>query len=52
MSRLSGPEQIVVRPTNNIYTALAAASVVVLIVGLLILIMRHDTVFGVGFFSS
>ena len=52
MSRLSGPEQIVVRPTNNVYTALAGACVVVLIVGLLILIMRHDTVFGVGFFSS
>jgi hypothetical protein len=52
MSRLSGPEQIVVRPTNNVYTALAGASVVLLIVGLLILIMRHDTVFGIGFFAS
>jgi hypothetical protein len=52
MSRLSGPEQIKVPPTNNVYTALVVVSVVVLIVGLLLLIMRHDTVFGVGFFSS
>ena len=50
MTRM-GSDAIVVRPTNNVYTALAGASVVLLIVGLLILIMRHETVFGVGFFS-
>jgi len=52
MSRLSGPEQIVVRPTNNVYTALAGAGVVILIVGLLILYMTHKTVFGSDMFTG
>ena len=51
MSRLSAPEQIVIRPTNNVYTALAGAGVVALFVGLLILYMTHKTVFGVDLFS-
>ena len=51
MSRLSAPEQIVIRPTNNVYTALAGAGVVALIVGMLILYMTHKTVFGVDLFS-
>jgi hypothetical protein len=51
MSRLTGPEQIVVRPTNNVYTALVVISTVVLIIGLLVLYLRHDTVFGVNLFS-
>jgi uncharacterized membrane protein YkgB len=51
MSRLSGPEQIVIRPSNNVYTALAGAGVVALIVGLLVLYMAHKTVFGVDLFS-
>ncbi len=46
MSRLSGPEQIVVRPTNNVYTALVVICVVVEIIGLIALYLRHATVFG------
>ena len=52
MSRLSGPEQIVVRPTNNVYTALAGAAVIALIVGLLVLYMAHKTTFGSDLFAG
>ena len=51
MSRMSGPEQIVVRPTSNVYTALSAASVVLLLIGLIVLYLMHDTIFGTGLFS-
>jgi hypothetical protein len=51
MSRMSGPEQIVVRPTSNIYTALSAAAVVLLLVGLIVLYVMHDTIFGKNLFS-
>ena len=46
MSRAGGPEQIIVRPTNNVYTALVVICVVVQIVGLIALYMRHKTLFG------
>ena len=46
MSRLSTPEQIVVRPTNNIYTALVVVCVVVEIVGLIALFLKHSELFG------
>jgi len=52
MSRLTGPEQIVLRPTNNVYTALAAAGTIALIVGILILYMTYKTTFGVDMFAS
>jgi hypothetical protein len=52
MSRAGGPEQIIVRPTNNVYTALVVICVVVELVGLIALFMRHQTVFGTGLFSS
>ena len=51
MSRMSGGEQIVVRPTSSVYTALVAACVVVLIIGLIALFMAHSTLFGTGLFS-
>ena len=51
MSRMSGPEQIVVRPTANVYTVLTAACVVLLLVGLIVLYVMHDSVFGKGLFS-
>ncbi len=51
MSRMSGGEQIIVRPTNTIYTALIAACVVAEIIGLIALFVRHQTLFGVGLFS-
>lgn len=51
MSRLSGPEQISVRPTNNVYTALVVVSVVVLVLGLIALYVRHESVFHKPLFS-
>jgi hypothetical protein len=52
MSRLSTPEQIVVRPTNNVYTALVAICIVVEIIGLIALYMKHSELFpGKGLFS-
>jgi hypothetical protein len=48
MSRAGGPEQIVVRPTNNIYTALVVVCVIVEVVGLIVLFMRHNEVFEQG----
>ena len=51
MSRLAAPEQIIVRPTSNIYTALVVVCVVVQIVGLIALFVRHQELFGKGLFS-
>ena len=51
MSRMGTPEQIIVRPTNNVYTALVASSVVALIVGILVLYMKHEELFGKSLFS-
>jgi hypothetical protein len=51
MSRFSTPEQIPVRPTNNIYTALVVICVVVEIIGFIALYMQHEAVFGKGLFS-
>jgi hypothetical protein len=51
MSRMGTPEQIVVRPTNNVYTALVAASVVALLVGLIVLYLKHEDLFGKNLFS-
>jgi len=45
---MTGGETIVVRPTNNVYTVLAAAAVVVEIVGLILLFMRAGTLFPDG----
>lgn len=46
MGRMSGGETIIVRPTNNIYTVLVGAAVVVEIVGLILLIMQAKTLLG------
>ena len=47
MSRLSGTEQqIPIRPANSVYTALVVICVVLLIIGLIVLWVRHDTLFG------
>lgn len=51
MSRGGAPEQIVVRPTNNIYTALVVVCVIVLLVGLITLFLRHSTLFDSSLFS-
>lgn len=46
MSRGAVGETVTVRPTNNVYTALAGAAVIVQIIGLLVLIFRADAVGG------
>ena len=46
MSRMSSGEQIQVKPTNNVYTALAGAAVIIQILGLLVLWIRSDSVGG------
>lgn len=49
MTRMTGGgETIIVRPTNNVYTVLAATAVVVEIVGLVILFMRSNGLFQGG----
>jgi hypothetical protein len=48
MTRSQQPVQV--KPTNNIYTALAAAALVASIVALIVMIVRAQTIFGVGIF--
>ena len=40
MSRIATGNQVVVAPTNNVYTALAAAAVIAQILGLIVLFVR------------
>ena len=46
MSRGAVGETVTVRPTNNVYTALAGAAVIIQILGLLVLWIRSDSVGG------
>lgn len=46
MSRGAVGDTITVRPTNNAYTVLAGAAVIVQLIGLLVLWMRADAVGG------
>jgi len=46
MSRGAAGETVTVRPTNNVYTALAGAAVIIQIIGLLVLFLRSDSVGG------
>ena len=46
MSRGAVGETVTVRPTNNVYTALAGATVIIQIIGLLVLFLRSDAVGG------
>ncbi len=45
MSRAVTGDTVVVKPTNNIYTALAAAGVVAVIVALVVVIMKASVYF-------
>ncbi len=47
MSRIASGEQIQVRPTNNVYTVLAAVTVIVQIIGLLVIFMRGQDIGGI-----
>jgi len=46
MSRIAGGEQIQVKPTNNVYTALASPAVIVQIIALVVIYMRANEVGG------
>jgi len=46
MSRLSTSDTVVQKPTNNVYTALAAAGVIVAALGLVALFIRAKEVLG------
>ena len=48
MSRMGTADTVVVRPTNNIYTVLVIAALLVTLGALLALWMRASTVFGEG----
>jgi hypothetical protein len=50
MTRSSRADQIVVKPGNDVYTALAVTACVVLILGLLALFMGASDKFGDGLF--
>ena len=45
MSRAASGETIVVKPTNNVYTVLVIASVIVEIIAIIALAMRHAALF-------
>jgi hypothetical protein len=49
MTRSRG-DQIVVKPKNDVYTALAATGVVVLILGIIALFLQSNVVFGDNLF--
>jgi hypothetical protein len=46
MSRVSPGEPIPISASNNIYTVLAAAAVVAVIVALVVLFVRHSHLYG------
>ena len=47
MSRLTSGEQIQVKPSNNVYTALAAAAVIVQLIALAVIYLRAGDVGGI-----
>lgn len=51
MARSSAAEQFVIKPSNNIYTVLAAVGVIAEIVAFIVLWLTHETLFGTGLFS-
>ena len=48
MTRMTGGQTIEIRPTNNVYTVLAAVAVVASIVGLVMLFLRAQELFPGG----
>lgn len=48
MSRASAGDTVVVKPTNNIYTVLSAVGLVVVILGLVSIYLRADSLFPGG----
>lgn len=52
MSRVSPGEPIPISATNNIYTVLVAAAVMVELIALIVLCVRHSTLYNVMPWSS
>lgn len=50
MTRTSRGDQIVVKPKNDVYTALLVTSFVVVVLGLLAMVVQSNAVFGDGLF--
>jgi hypothetical protein len=46
MSRIASGDVITVRPTNNIYTALAAVGTVIVLTGLVLFFLKVSEVLG------
>jgi hypothetical protein len=46
MSRAATGDTVVLRPVNNIYTVLAGVALVVVILGLVVMYMRSETLWG------
>jgi hypothetical protein len=46
MSRMGGGDVRTIAPTNNVYTAMAAAACVVVILGIVALVMKASNVGG------
>lgn len=44
MSRIASGDTIQVKPTNNVYTALAAAAFVVVLTGLILFVMKANEI--------
>jgi len=52
MSRAITGDTITVKPTNNIYTALAGVALVIVILGLVVVYLRASTLFDGGLFGT
>ncbi len=48
MSRLGSADVIVQKPTNNMYTALAAAGFVLVTTGLVLFYLKAEVILGAG----
>ncbi|MBC7785492.1 MAG: hypothetical protein H7144_16790 [Burkholderiales bacterium] len=48
MSRLSTGDVIVQKPGNNVYTAIAGAGFVLVLIGLILFYLKADAVLGAG----
>lgn len=52
MSRMSGSDQIFVKPTNNVYTVLAAVGIIAEVIAIILLWMVHENLFGTHLFPG
>jgi hypothetical protein len=50
MTRATTGDVQIIKPTNNIYTALTGVALLAQLIGLIILFVRAKTLFGTGLF--